>query len=224
MRAMRSVARLRRALGRYGAVGTAKRSVSLARRAVLGYEEEYVWYALPLRAERPRRPLDQGLELVQATEDELPLIVWTIDESEARRRLREGGTLWLVLEGARPAFSCWTFRERTPIRAARGGWLALPGDTACLEESMTAPAFRGRSVAPAAWTLIADRLAGEPELRRLVTTVEEENAASRRAVEKVGFVEVGRARAVGRGRRVAVDVTGDLDGEAAFIRRLARGR
>lgn len=219
---MKGVARLRRALDRYGAVGTAKRSVELARETVVGYQQEYVWYTLPLRGDRPRRALEPSLRLVRASAADLPRLVWRIDDADARRRLADGATLWLVLEGEEAAFSCWTFRRRTPIRAAQGGWLELPDDTACLEESMTAPAFRGRSVAPGAWTLIADALADEAELRRLVTTVEEENAASRRAVEKVGFVEIGRARTVKRGGRLTVQVSGDLDGEAAFVGRLAR--
>jgi RimJ/RimL family protein N-acetyltransferase len=87
---------------------------------------------------------------------------------------------------------------------------------------MTSADVRGRSVAPGAWTLIADRLGEDPALRRLVTTVEEENAPSRTAVAKSGFVEIGRAVTEKRGRRVSVRVQGELDGDAAFLRRLER--
>lgn len=220
---MKHLDRLRRALDRYGPAGTLRRALELAKESVAGSRQEYVWYELPLRVDRPRRDLDASFRLVRAGVADLPRIVWKIDPGEATRRLGDRGTLWLVLEGDLAAFSCWTFRGRTPIRAAQGGWLELPGDTACLEESMTAPAFRGRSVAPGAWTAIADRLEQEPDLRRLVTTVEEENTASRKAVEKIGFVEIGRAYTEQRRRRIGVRVESpQLDGDAAFLRRLER--
>jgi RimJ/RimL family protein N-acetyltransferase len=190
---------------------------------VIGFDQVHVWYQLPLHAPRPRRELDHRLRLTRGGHELIPSIVWKIDESEARRRLRSGGTLWIVFDGDVPAFSCWTFRDRTPIRAARGGWLDLPADTACLEESMTSPSFRGKAVAPAAWTSIADALGEEAALRRLVTTVEEENTASRRAVEKIGFYEIGRAHTYKRRRRTAVEVTSsDLEGDGEFLRRLER--
>lgn len=222
---MRSAAgRWRRAVRRYGVRGTARRATVLMRAAVVGFRQEHVWYQLPLHGDRPRRELGAGLELVAASSEHLPLLdqLWAVDRRVAEERLRaEGTTLWFVLDGNTPAFSCWTFRWQLPIRAARGGILALPDDTACLEESMTAAAYRGRSIAPAAWTSIADRLAGTG-LRRLVTAVEEANRPSRTAVEKIGFVEVGRARSSGRGRRIRIEVSGDLDGDAAFLRALER--
>lgn len=217
--------RLRRAVRRYGAVGAARRLLALGRET-LYLREEHVWYELDLRRERPRRELDAAFELVLAGVEHIPLLdeLWAIGNAEAERRLQSGGTLWLVLDGRRPAFSCWTFRGRTPIRAAQKGWLDLPSDAACLEESMTAPAYRGRSIAPAAWTLIADGLADQ-QLSRLVTTIEEENAASRTAVSKVGFVEIGRAETLKTGNRVRVRLTaGNRDGNAAFLRRLERKR
>ena len=217
--------RLRRAVRRYGVVGVARRLLALARESVY-LRQEHVWYELDLRGERPRRELDSAFELLEARVEHIPLLdeLWAIDHAETERRLQSGGTLWFVVDGRRPAFSCWTFRGRTPIRAAQKGWLDLPADAACLEESMTAAAYRGRSIAPAAWTLIADRLAGQ-QLRRLVTTIEEENAASRTAVSKVGFVEIGRAETVKTGSRVRVRLTsGDRDGNAAFLRRLERKR
>jgi RimJ/RimL family protein N-acetyltransferase len=218
--------RLRRAVRRYGAAGAARRLLGLVREAVY-LRQEHVWYELDLRGARPRRELDDpALELMQAGVEHIPLLddLWAIDHAEAERRLQSGGTLWLVLDGQRPAFSCWTFRGRTPIRAAQKGWLDLPADVACLEESLTAATYRGRSIAPAAWTLIADRLAGG-DVRRLVTTIEEENTASRTAVAKVGFVEIGRAATLKIGKRFRVRLTaGDREGSAAFLRRLERTR
>lgn len=212
------VGRARRALRRYGVAGALGRSLELARAAAAGSEEEHVWYELPLAPGRPRRELDPAFVLVAATEDQLPHLdeLWAIDRAEALRRLTGDGALWLVLAAGRPAFSCWTFRGRMPIRSADGGWLALPDDTANLEESMTAAAYRGRSLAPAAWSLIADRLAADG-LRRLVTKVEERNAASRAAVVKAGFREIGRTVATRRRGRATVRLSGEPEA-TAFLR------
>ena len=57
--------------------------------------------------------------------------------------------------------ACWIFRERTPVFAARSGWLKLPLDTVCLEDSVTSPAYRGRGLAGAAWSEIARVLQGQ---------------------------------------------------------------
>jgi RimJ/RimL family protein N-acetyltransferase len=80
--------------------------------------------------------------------------------------------------------------------------MALAPGTACLEDSVTASAARGRGVAPGAWTAIAEGLAAEG-VRRLITKVEVDNIPSRRAVEKVGFRAVSLmdfVRVGGRGR------------------------
>lgn len=213
-----SASRLRRAVRRYGACGALRRSLELAGEIVHD-DRTYVWYQLRLGHERPRRELGEGLELVEATDREVSLLdeLWAIDRAEALRRLADGGRLWLVVADGLPAFSCWTFGGRTPIRAVTGGWLALPDDTTCLEESLTAAAFRGRGIAPAAWTAVFDRLEEEgPKFRRVVTAIEEENAASRRAVEKIGFAELGRMGARRRVGRTTVRIDA-RDTDAAFL-------
>lgn len=221
---MGALERVHRAVRRYGVRGTGRRAAELALERVHD-RRSHVWYQLELGRERPRRELAAGLVLVEGTVAELPALdaLWAIDPAEARRRLGAEGRLWLVLDGEAPAFSCWTFVGRTPLRAARGGWLALPDDTTCLEESMTAAAFRGRGVAPAAWTGILDRLEAEGRFRRIVTAVEEENTASRKAVEKVGFVELGRMRATRSLRGLSVDVDGG-GADAVFLHALAGAR
>lgn len=207
-----TVARLRRGMRRYGARGAAIRAAEIARELVYMHQV-YVWYELALREDHPRRALEAGLRLHRATAGDLGLLdeLWEIDRAEARRRLGNEGSLWLVLDGDRPAFSCWTFRGRTPIRAAQGGWLPLPDGVVALEESMTAASYRGRGIAPAAWSAIADALSDQSG--RMVTTIEEENAASRKAVEKIGFREVGRATTTRRGPRLTVEVSGEAAGE-----------
>ncbi|HEY6962928.1 MAG TPA: GNAT family N-acetyltransferase [Gaiellaceae bacterium] len=218
------VERGRRGLRRYGPVGAARRSLGIAREAVYA-RSEHVWYELVLDDDRPRPVLDGALTLLRADRSQLPLLdeLWAIDRAEAERRLANEGTLWLAVEGVVPAFSCWTFRKRTPVRAAPGGSLGLPPDTVCLEESMTAAGFRGRGVAPAVWAAIADRLQGSA--RRMVTTVERENTASRRAVEKAGFREIARMTAVKIGPRYSVAAAHDTDATAflAAVERRATG-
>jgi RimJ/RimL family protein N-acetyltransferase len=214
--------RFRRAVRRYGARGTAQ--LLIAHVTALVYARKtHVWYALRLDEELPLRELPEPLRLVEAEEQRLHLLdsLWAIDHDAARQRLRSGGTLWFVLDGDVAAFSCWTFVGRTPVVAARGGWLELPADTAALEETMTSPAYRGRSIAPAAWTAIAETLR-QRGLRRLVTAVDEENLPSRTAVGKIGFAEIGRMRSTRRGLRFRVRVELGDAAEGAFLRALER--
>lgn len=213
--------RFRRALRRYGVRGTLARLATLLSELVR-LDQTHVWYELPLTDSPPRLRLEPPLRLVRADTTRLGLLddLWAIDPGEAARRLADEGTLWFVLDGERPVFSCWTFRRRTPIRAAPGGWLALPDDTACLEESLTVAGYRGRGVAPAAWSEVVERLRGEP-LRRLVATIEQDNTASRRVVEKIGFHEIGTVHTRRRAGRLSVSAE-PLDGDAAFLRGLLR--
>jgi len=102
-----------------------------------------------------------------------------------------GGERWLVLDRGEAAFRCWIFPTRTPTIAAARGWLDLPSHVVCLEDSATGANHRGRGIAPAAWSAIAAQLADRPQVRTMITKVEEENVASRKAVEKSGFREVG---------------------------------
>jgi hypothetical protein len=108
----------------------------------------------------------------------------------AEQRLQDGAELYLIVEsatGAR-AFACWIFHGHTPVAAARGGRLSLPDDVVCLEDSGANSDFRGRGLAPAGWTAIADDL-GANGFATIVTKVGEENAPSRKAVLKAGFEE-----------------------------------
>ena len=51
------------------------------------------------------------------------------------------------------------FRGQVPAIAAPEGWLPLPRDTVCLEDSMTAPAVRRQEIASAAVSGVFDALA-----------------------------------------------------------------
>jgi GNAT superfamily N-acetyltransferase len=170
-------------------------------------DESHVWYSLDLGAVHAGRPLPEGLRLVRATAAETPSYVALGEASEAstRERLDAGASLWLVMEGPKTAFACWTFAQATPVSAARGGSLPLPEHCVCLEDSVTAPDFRGRGIAPAAWDMIAEQLRAEGR-SLMITKVTVENTPSRRAVTKAGFVEfaIMRHRRVAQRRRVEV--------------------
>jgi L-amino acid N-acyltransferase YncA len=101
---------------------------------------------------------------------------------------------------------CWIYNGRAPVAAARGGWLELPPGVACLEDSVTAASHRGRGIAPRAWDQIAVALR-KRGVATMITKVEVDNAPSRRAVEKAGFVGVAVQRMARTGPRVRVDVT-----------------
>jgi RimJ/RimL family protein N-acetyltransferase len=71
----------------------------------------------------------------------------------------------------------------------RQGVLSLPQEIVCLDDSVTAEDYRGKSIAPAAWSGIADTLE-RTGVRSIVTKIEESNLPSRKAVSKVGFEEI----------------------------------
>ncbi len=183
-------------LARYGLAGTLRRAAEKATQ--LAYlHEEHVWYELGLGGERPRRELPPELRLEQGSPG-------------------GGGERWTVRDGDHEAFSCWIYRRRTPVLAAPGGSLPLPEGAVCLEDSVTSPDFRGRGIAPAAWSAIADALAAEG-VERIVTKVAVENTPSRKAVGKAGFVEVAlqRLTRIGPRKRVEVEVYGGVGAELA---------
>jgi len=202
---VRSGDRLGAALRRHGVRGTARRLGARAR-AAAHLEETHVWYALDIGTELPRE-LPPGCELLRDRRGDVAAAgVLDSHSHETEGRLAAGGERWLVVDGGEAAFRCWIFPTRTPMIAARGGWLALPAQTACLEDSATAPTHRGRGIAPAAWSAIAGRLAEQPQVRTMITKVEEDNVASRRAVEKSGFREVGVMTLARTGPRTRVHV------------------
>jgi GNAT superfamily N-acetyltransferase len=125
--------------------------------------------------------------------------------SESLRRLSAGGDLWTVYEMDRAVFSCWIFRNRTPVFAARDGWLDLPPETVCLEDSMTLSSYRGKGIASATWSEIAAVLAHEG-VSRIITKIEEQNGSARRGVEKTGFREVASMQFVRFGPASHVEV------------------
>jgi ribosomal protein S18 acetylase RimI-like enzyme len=190
--------------------GATRRALELAGRYVK-LDSEHVWLEIDLAADFPRCELDDGLELVRGDERHLPLLAElpTMGFRAARRRLAEGGRLWLVLEQGRPAFAAWTLEGETPVFAAPGGRVKLPDGVVSLEDSVTSPAFRGRRVAPGAWSAMAQHL-NDRGADSLVTTVEAENAAVRRALAKCGFRELCHVRARRRGPLMRVEVSEPL--------------
>ncbi len=204
------IERAQRGLRRFGLAGIATRAAALAGRSIsrtLYLQERHIWYALDLTEARPRPELPGGFTLHQASDTDLPLLeqLQTIGGVEAAQRHRDGADLWLVQAEGQPAFACWIFLKRAPVLAARGGWLPLPAATACLEDSVTASLYRGRGLAAAAWSAIADDLA-QRGIKTLITKVAEDNTASRRAVEKVGFVPTALMSLTRLAMRAHVDV------------------
>jgi len=75
-----------------------------------------------------RVELPVGMTLVRAGEEDLRLLedLPTVSARVARRRLAAGVDLWIVREGDRGVFACWTFLERTPALAAPAGGSRCP--------------------------------------------------------------------------------------------------
>lgn len=217
------------ALRRHGVTATARKAARQIRPPV-PVDAEQIWYRLELGVpDRPHRALEDGFTLRRGTPDDADLVgqlpsdasVSDMDTGEIGRRLGEGAALWLVVQGDRAAFACWTFERRAPIYAAKGGGVDLPARTVLLEDSIASPDFRGRGVAPGAWSGIAERLADDGVVA-MMTKVGTDNAASRRAVEKAGFREIGRMAIRRRGYRTRIRVTG-TDETSGWLTALDRG-
>jgi RimJ/RimL family protein N-acetyltransferase len=253
------MSRVRDALASEGIGGLLRRAAAWVRRKA-GNAFDQVWYVLELNRVEPRE-LAEGYELVLAGPREVELVARLVKDalaeqfaraeasdtpsatpqamdapgftdSETRRRLDQGAQLWTVVKGDEAAFACWIFPRVTPVLQARGGTYTLPEGTACLEDSVTSPNHRGRGIAPAAWTAIAQRLSAQG-FEILITKVNVENVPSRRAVEKSGFrgVNVMRYKRRGPLARVRFDPlpageSGEADAtdrERAIGAELARG-
>lgn len=186
--------RLRRVFLRHGIAGCVILGARFAAHylsTALYRHERHVWYSATTSDVKAIRPLPKGLNLLRAGREHLDLLSQSnlYGWSAAETFLAEGGDLWIVREGERPVFCCWIFRERIPTVAVRGGWKGLPSNTVCLEEAVTDPGYRGRGIAPAAWSLIAQTL-NEEGVRKIVTKVEEANKSMRRALLKTGLHQV----------------------------------
>jgi GNAT superfamily N-acetyltransferase len=184
---------LKQALERHGVMKCCSLATAEAIRSVANHlylHERHVWFLLPTHNVRGLR-LAEGMMLQPAAGAQIDRLS---EEGLCGRRvaakyLRHGGQPWVVMDGQRAAFCCWIFTNKMPLVAVRGGWQPLPASTACLEDSVTAADYRGRSIAPAAWLGIAAILK-DRGIHNLITKVEEENMASQRAVLKAGFHEI----------------------------------
>ena len=194
-------------LRRHGPRGTAEAIMQKAREKVY-LQETHVWYELALGDERPKRSLSPEFELVRGDHSHLPLLDQLPDtppEVVAKQRMDEGADLWLVLEGEQVAFVCWIFHGSMPMLAAPENRLLLAPEIVCLEDSVASTAYRGRGVAPAAWSGIAEALQ-QTGAKYIITKIGESNVASRRAIVKSGFHESASMhfRLVGFQRRTTV--------------------
>jgi L-amino acid N-acyltransferase YncA len=199
-----------------GVGAAARQSLDLAR-AHLYLVEEHVWYQLDVAGERPRRELPEEVRLLRAGHDQLAGAVEMGQRlEEVRARRAAGNDLWLAEDAGGPLFRCWIYRRRAPVLAAPGGWLEIPPETVVLEDSATTPRARGRGIAPGAWTAIADSLRDEG-LAHMITKVGVDNEASRKAVGKAGFREIGIMRMVKAGPRKRTTVERPAPGLGAEL-------
>jgi RimJ/RimL family protein N-acetyltransferase len=200
--------KIRLVLRRDGVGGSLR---TIFRRAVglAAFSEDHVWYLLDATAPHPDWPLAPGLAIGRPRDPDMRLLAQltsTLPAKDVRARLDSNNDLWLVTEEGNALFGCWIFRGMTPTIAAPNGELALPADTVCLEDSLAAPAARGRGVAPAAYAAIADAVSGEGG-RWVITKIATDNASARRAAEKAGFEAVAVMRLKRVGRRAHTSLT-----------------
>lgn len=213
------ISRLFSRLRREGTAATT-RAIWRRLRKLAYLREEHVWYERDLGQPGAHLELPGGLRLERADPSQVEVVtIFGQDVDQARQRLDSGNDIWLVLEGERPLFLCYTFRAEAPVIAAADGRLELPLGSACLEDAVTVPEARGRGIASAAWAAIGDEL-GRAGLSSLVAKVETDNVASRRVAEKAGFkpVAVMQHERTGVRRRTAVRPLGGRLGDELAAR------
>ena len=186
-----SATRLRRAAERVSSNGwrSTFRHAATQLRARRQQDEVHLWYRLALETYAETKVLPDGLRLMRLEGRDLRAYaaLEQATESATRERLNRGAELWVVVDrGEDAAFACWLFTGATPVSAAPKGWLQLPATVVCLEDSFTAPAYRGQGIAPRAWSQLAELKVGQ-SFSDMITKVEQENIPSRRAVLKAGF-------------------------------------
>jgi CelD/BcsL family acetyltransferase involved in cellulose biosynthesis/RimJ/RimL family protein N-acetyltransferase len=213
----------RRAVLRHGVRGClalAARNAKQYAAATLYQHERHIWYVAAPVDVQVARQLPVGLKLRRSRREHLDLLTQSnlYGWSAAESYLVEGGDLWIVRENQRAVFCCWVFRKRMPTVAARSGWKDLPANTVCFEGVMTDSGYRGRGIAPAAWSLIAQSLK-EEGVRTIAMKVEESNRSMRRAVQKAGFHEMAITdfRQVAGFSRVHVEPLSSESGQDADI-------
>jgi len=107
-----------------------------------------------------------------------------------RAQIERGEQLWICRIGQKLAGVCWS----VPGRKIDRYFVPLGERDALVWKCFTLPAFRGRGVYPATLRRAVTQLRIEG-VRRVFADTQDWNAASRRGLEKAGFVAWGRARA-----------------------------
>lgn len=188
------------------------------------FRESHVWYRLDVTSQGRTFQLPGGVKTSRATDADVDRVGELGQNVRVARRYRAAGhDLWLTLEADAVLFACWIFIGETPVLAAPGGWLDLPPRTVCMEDSLTSPRARGRGIAPASWSAIADGLASEG-IDSMITKVEIHNHPSRRAVEKAGFEKMGVMRLVRLAGHKRTTIQGMNEGPAQALAERLRAR
>ena len=212
------IGRIREIVGRRGIRGTLGALTRIL--PWTRWHDEFEFYELDLTApDRPRPPFTGALALRRGEAQDIALLaqlphdpeVTTMSAERAQERLASGAMFWLVTEHDRVAFCCWNFLGQGPLSGAQGRWRPIPQEVVLLEDSISSPEFRGRGVAPAAWSAIADTHAAAGRTG-MITKIAADNDAVRRALVKAGFRDVAHMRRSGPVWRMRIAVTGPEGG------------
>ena len=209
--------RAARRLRRLAAKGPSGVTRALAARLPrIWIDELHVWSFVPLAGSRQTLSLPAGVTgRIASPEDVEALPDWAGTPVDVRSRMAAGHELFIGLAqrisgSLEIVFTGWAFHGQAPTIAAPGGSVPLPAGVVNIEDTKTAPAWRGRGVAPALYGHLFNYLEGAGA-SLIVGKVESHNAANRRALAKSGwtdFAEV-RFRRLGPWSRAQVRTIGD---------------
>src|SRR6185295_13079160 len=94
------IERTRQGIRRHGVTGSIRHAVQrMGSRLYLN--EAHHWYELELSPSPSGTAMPEGLRLVRASQEQLPLLerLPTVKLQEGERRLGEGAALWFVMDG-----------------------------------------------------------------------------------------------------------------------------
>lgn len=158
------------------------------------------FFSSPTEATVSQDPAEIIPVLVQGP-DELPVELRMSPHAAVyEQRLASGHVALVLMHADAMMHVSWIARGALRVDEL-GCTLRLPAGTVCIYDVVTADAWRGRGVYPAVLGWLRRHAHEAFDAGRIWIYCEEENASSRRGIEKAGYEHAGRRRALVLARR-----------------------
>ena len=153
--------------------------------------DRWVWYELPLVDYRSSVPMPAGFRLERIPEIEAGQLAERYGGPGRAdiQRWRDHAALWRAMKSDELVITFCVFSDLAPVASATE-WLTLPPGTGCLSVWVTSvKTYAGRGIASGVGSEVYEHIC-RSGVTKLIAEVHDDNAASRRALEKAGFTEM----------------------------------